>query len=66
MLQDFYGPFHAIIQSTDATASRESGERLLGTDPQTDKPVIVRIGRYGPLVQIGNADDPDKKFSGLR
>ena len=40
-------------------------ERLLGTDPKTGKPVLARIGRFGPLVQKGSSDDPDKQFVSL-
>ncbi len=53
MLEDFYKPFHANIEVTMETAERAKGERVLGTDPQTGKPVTARMGRYGPMVQIG-------------
>jgi len=52
MLKDFYDPFHALVEKTGAHADRASGERHLGTDPKTGKPVIARLGRFGPMVQI--------------
>lgn len=66
MIQTFYGPFHDQILSVTDGAERASGERVLGTDPETGKTVKVRIGRYGPLVQIGEQDDEDKKYAPLR
>jgi DNA topoisomerase I len=66
MLKDFYKPFHASVEKTSETATRASGERILGKDPKTGKNVLVRIGRFGPIVQIGESDDEDKKFSSLR
>jgi len=53
MLADFYKPFHNNIEVTLETAERAKGERTLGTDPTTGKPVTARMGRYGPMVQIG-------------
>ena len=66
MLDRFYPPFHQKVAQTQEIAERVSGDRELGIDPQTGKPVITRLGRYGPLVQIGVSDDPDKKFASLR
>ncbi len=66
MLRKFYSPFHQTVQSTIESASRASGERELGTDPATGKPVIARIGRFGPIIQIGASDDEEKKFASLR
>src|SRR5690606_6649550 len=60
MLKDFYGPFHEGIQDTLENADRATHERELGTDPVSGKPVTVRVGRFGPLVQIGSADDEEK------
>jgi DNA topoisomerase-1 len=65
MLHTFYGPFHARVEKTFEEAERVSGERHLGTDPETGKPIITRLGRFGPLVQIGTSDDPDKRFASL-
>jgi DNA topoisomerase I len=66
MLRKFYEPFHKSVNATIETASRASGERELGMDPVSGKQVIARIGRFGPMVQIGSADDPDKKFASLK
>ena len=65
MIKKFYDPFHQTVEEVTETAERASGERILGKDPETGKQVLVRIGRYGPLVQIGNADDEEKKFASL-
>jgi len=67
MIKSFYGPFHEKIQQTLENASRFSGERLLGTDPESGKNVYVKIGRFGPMIQIGDADSDEKpRFAGLR
>jgi DNA topoisomerase-1 len=66
MLDEFYRPFHNTVETTEEKSERASGERVLGVDPVTGKNVIVRIGRFGPLVQIGSGDDPDKKFAAER
>ena len=61
MLKDFYKGFEPTVDKTmKARSEHKAGERVLGTDPTTGKPVSVKIGRYGPLVQIGTADDKDK------
>jgi len=60
MIDDFYKPFHKNVESTMDNAERASGERELGIDPKSGKKVIARMGRYGPMVQIGAQDDPDK------
>ncbi|MBS9767788.1 MAG: type I DNA topoisomerase [Flavobacteriaceae bacterium] len=67
MLGEFYNPFHKNVEDTLENAERSSGERVLGEDPKTGKPVTVRIGRYGPMAQIGATDDEEKpKFASLR
>lgn len=67
MLQNFYGPFHQEVQETLEHADRASSERELGTDPVSGKRVSVRIGRFGPLVQIGSQDDEEKpRYASLR
>ncbi|HMR19935.1 MAG TPA: type I DNA topoisomerase, partial [Sphingobacterium sp.] len=67
MLDGFYRPFHDEVQDTLENADRASHERILGTDPGTGKPVSVRVGRFGPLVQIGSAEDEEKpRFASLR
>jgi DNA topoisomerase I len=66
MLDQFYRPFHKDVEETAETSERASGERLLGTDPASGKNMYARVGRYGALVQIGESDDPEKKFASLR
>ncbi len=65
LISDFYTPFHSIVEDTLATSKPTNAERLLGVDPKTGKSVYSRLGRFGPLVQIGEADDPDKKYMSL-
>lgn len=66
MLDGFYKPFHNNIEHTLETAERAKGERELGTDPVTGKRVIARMGRYGAMIQIGEAEDDEKpKFASL-
>lgn len=60
-IEDFYGDFHPEIEKINSLRmERKIGERLLGTDPKTGKPVSVKIGRFGPVVQIGDAADEEK------
>jgi DNA topoisomerase-1 len=66
MMQDFYSKFHPNVQEVEKNADRESGERILGTDPKTGKPVSVRLGKFGPMAQIGEPDDEEKQFASLR
>ncbi len=64
MIDDFYSPFKKDVEKTIETAERIKGERELGTDPESGKPVVARMGRYGPMIQIGVADDEEKpKFA---
>src|SRR5687768_18398318 len=60
MIDSFYSPFKQGVDKTIETAERIKGERELGTDPESGKPVVARMGRYGPMVQIGTADDEEK------
>lgn len=60
MLKDFYTPFKKEVENTIETAERIKGERELGIDPESGKPVVARMGRYGPMVQIGSVDDEEK------
>ena len=61
MLKEFYKKFAPTVESTIKSRSEhKAGERVLGDDPKSGKPVSVKIGRYGPVVQIGSADDKDK------
>ncbi|MBK7184042.1 MAG: type I DNA topoisomerase [Bacteroidetes bacterium] len=68
MLADFYTPFHKSVENTSENSERASGERLLGIDPTTGKNVYVRIGRFGPMAQLGEGDDENNKpkFASLR
>lgn len=67
MIDDFYGPFHENIENTLEHSERATGERLLGVDPKSGKNVYARIGRFGPMIQIGEQDDEEKpRFSSLR
>ncbi len=66
MIGEFYNPFHARIEDTLENAERASGERLLGNDPESGRPLIVRIGKFGPMAQIGKTDDEGgAKFASL-
>ncbi|MGN0036442.1 MAG: type I DNA topoisomerase [Bacteroidaceae bacterium] len=61
LMEKFYQDFHPSVVATLAQRSdRKVGERILGTDPSSGKPVSVKIGRFGPVVQIGSADDAEK------
>ncbi|MAO08416.1 MAG: DNA topoisomerase I [Alteromonas sp.] len=66
MMKDFYKDFHPQVEDVEENADRESGERILGEDPETGRPVLVRLGKFGPMAQIGAPDDEDKKFASLR
>lgn len=65
MMQEFYDQFHPNVKDVEANAERESGERILGKDPKTGKPVSVRLGKFGPMAQIGDAEDEEKQFASL-
>ena len=67
IIKDFYGGFNEKIEETQKNSGKFSGERLLGVDPKTGKNVYVKIGRFGPIVQIGDTESDEKpKFAGLR
>ncbi len=66
MMRDFYSEFHPQVLDVAENAEREVGERILGEDPETGKPVSVRLGKFGPMVQIGSVEDDEKpRFAGL-
>ena len=66
MMKDFYKGFHPQVEDVQENAERESGERILGTDPKTGRQVSVRLGKFGPMVQVGVMDDEEKpKFASL-
>ncbi|SNR78615.1 type I DNA topoisomerase [Lutibacter flavus] len=67
MIKDFYNNFHPIVEDVSANAERAKGERLLGIDPKSGKNVYARLGRFGAMVQIGEATDEEKpKFASLQ
>ncbi len=65
MIKKFYTPFHSTVEEVAETAERASGERVLGPHPESGRQVSVRIGRYGPLVQIGMQGDEDIEYASL-
>ncbi|MFC2129390.1 type I DNA topoisomerase [Bacteroidota bacterium] len=66
MIGKFYGPFHQRVENTMETSEKSKGEKLLGEDPASGKPISVKIGRFGPMVQMGEADDEEKpRFASL-
>ncbi len=67
MIKDFYIPFHERVEHVVDNAERAKGERLLGVDPESGKNVYARLGRFGAMVQIGEATDEEKpKFASLQ
>jgi DNA topoisomerase I len=67
MIDEFYIPFHERVEQTIETAARAKGERELGIDPASGKPVVARLGRFGPMVQIGAAEEEEKpRFATLK
>lgn len=60
MMKTFYKKFHPVVVDVQENADRESGERILGKDPKTGKQVSVRLGKFGPMVQMGTVDDEEK------
>lgn len=67
MIDSFYGPFHEKITDTQEKSKKFSGEKLLGVDPESGKNVYVKIGKYGPMVQLGDTSNTEKpRFAGLK
>lgn len=67
VIREFYWPFHQQVEQTLKTSEKFSGERLLGKDPKTGRNVYAKIGRFGPMIQIGDADEEEKPlFSSMR
>ncbi len=60
VMKDFYKDFHPNVVDVEENAERASGERILGTDPKTKRQVSVRLGRFGPMVQIGTVEEEEK------
>ena len=69
MLKNFYNPFHSDVEKTRESADRASGERVLGKEPGSNKTILVRMGKYGPVAQRGNteelAEDEKPQFASL-
>lgn len=66
MLREFYNDFHPQVIDVEKNAERESGERILGEHPETGKTILVRLGKFGAMAQIGAPDDEEKQFASLR
>jgi DNA topoisomerase-1 len=67
MIADFYKPFHKTVDESLSTKARMTGARQLGTDPVTGLPVLVKMSRFGPVVQLGEASPDNKpRFTNLR
>ncbi len=62
LLDEFWRPFHELVEKTESSVTREqvAKPRVLGDDPKSGRPLSVRMGRYGPFVQVGTRDDPEK------
>jgi DNA topoisomerase-1 len=66
-IDKFYKKFHPIVEDTMKNSERQTGERILGTDPNSGRQLSVKIGKYGPLAQIGTAEEEEKPvFASLR
>ena len=66
ILNEFYRPFHETVIDVKENATRETGERYLGIDPKSGRKVSVRLGKFGPMAQIGSVDEDEKPiFAGL-
>ncbi|MCQ0112910.1 type I DNA topoisomerase [Zhouia amylolytica] len=66
MMKDFYEDFHPNVKDVEEHAERETGERVLGVDPESGRQVSVRLGRFGPMAQIGTAEEEEKpRFASL-
>ncbi len=66
VIGDFYTPFHNQVEHTLQESAHTNAERVLGTDPASGKIMTVRLGKFGPLVQKGSNDDPQKQFASLQ
>jgi len=60
VIDTFYKAFHPAVEAASVYSKQKVGERILGSDPKSGRPISVRIGRFGPVVQIGTADDEEK------
>lgn len=66
LIKTFYGPFHKKVEETLQDKGHVNSQKVLGKDPKSGKEVIARLGKFGPIAQIGGNDDTDKKYSSLR
>ena len=60
IMKQFYSNFHPVVEDVKKNATRETGQRILGTDPKTGRQLSVRLGKFGPMAQIGTVDDEEK------
>lgn len=66
VMKDFYNHFHPTVKEVEKNADRETGERILGSDPKSGKTVLVRLAKFGAVAQIGDIDDEEKQYAALR
>jgi len=66
MIEEFYEDFHPTVKDVSENAERESGERILGKHPESGKTVLVRLGKFGPIAQIGDPQEEEKQFASLQ
>jgi DNA topoisomerase-1 len=67
VIDQFYGPFHKAVRTTQVNSHRTSGERLLGVDPKSGKNVYAKIGRFGPVIQLGDTNTDEKpQFASMK
>ena len=60
IMKQFYSNFHPVVEDVKKNATRETGQRILGTDPKTGRQLSVRLGKFGPMAQVGTVDDEEK------
>ncbi len=67
MIDSFYGKFHHSVEETEQVSRQDiNSSRVIGTHPGTGKPIMARLGRFGPLVQIGDSEDEEKQFASMK
>ena len=60
MMKEFYKNFHPIVENVHKNAQRESGKRILGAHPENKKEISVKLGKFGPMIQVGTVEDEEK------
>ena len=60
IMKEFYADFHPVVEDVKKNATRETGQRILGTDPKTGRLLSVRLGKFGPMAQLGSVEDEEK------